>query len=70
MSDPKEPDNVERLRQIERRNEGVPEQTGDLADVQEVESVTPPTWGPGMWWRIGIGALAVLIVALILVRIL
>ena len=69
MSDPNEPDDVERLREIERRKDGVPEQAGDLADTQDVESVTPPTWGPGMWWRIGIAALAVIILVLLLVRI-
>ncbi|WP_306117507.1 MULTISPECIES: hypothetical protein [unclassified Roseitalea] len=34
----------------------------------ELESMVPPTWGPGMWWRIGIAVLAVIILALLMFR--
>ncbi|MEQ8295951.1 MAG: hypothetical protein RIB53_02410 [Roseitalea porphyridii] len=65
MTDLEQRDDVDRYHDIEARKRGVPEQAGDLADLQ---SVTPPTWGPGMWWRVGLGALTVLIVILLVIR--
>lgn len=42
----------------------------DAESEPHLEEVVPPTWGPASWWRLGVAALAVLILAVLVFQIL